>query len=203
MYYQTALPQAIQRQDIIPNQQELGVLTQVKLNYHELVCIEIALIGLKDIVCQNWKETLPEALSEFTVDQLEAQWRYLMDWLNKPVLKEQLRLDGNNTVWWPFASSELVDWLLNVCQSCVNSDAILVKAYESASAEYTDLESLYLEHEEKLNYPLMDDMQYSAISGWQAHFNEIVNATQSSLVRKLKAIQSQGYPLTPIFSLVN
>lgn len=203
MYYQTALTQAIQHQDIIPTKQEPGILTRVKLNYHELICIEIALIGLKDLVCQNWKEALPEALQKFTIEQLKAQLRYLMDWLNKPMLKEQLRLDGNNTVWWPFTSSELVDWLLNICQSCINSDAIFVKACDSASIEYADFESLCLEHEEKLNYPLADDMEYSAISGWQDHYNYIVNAAETSLVRKLKAIQSQGYPLYPIFSLIN
>ncbi|PIQ43264.1 MAG: hypothetical protein COV52_01985 [Gammaproteobacteria bacterium CG11_big_fil_rev_8_21_14_0_20_46_22] len=210
--YQTAIRQANQPQIIHLEKQESGVLTHIELNYHELICIELALIGFEELIHQIDQQGLdvcyrnniiPYGLMGVSVDHLKAQLRYLKHWANKPALKDQLRYDGKNTVSWSFTSSELVDWLLCVCQSCISIDAILIRTYDSASEEYADFKTLYLEHDEDQRYTLADDMQYSNISTWQHYYNDIVNTCQLGLVRKLATIKLQDYPLFPKFSLIN
>jgi hypothetical protein len=195
--YQIALQAPIQTK-VIPMNSEPGVLTHVELNYHEVQCIEIALIGLAEIIRNN---TLPDDLTAFSLNHLAAQLNYLRCWLNKPTLKSQLRLDGLNCVLWPFTSSELVDWLIHLCQACISEDAILIIAADATSCEYAQFSEIYLEDRE--SYSLVDDMTYQNFSAFQHYYNGIVTDNQAKLVRKLVLIQEQGYPTFSKYSAIN
>lgn len=189
-----------------------GVITHVKLNYHELVCIELALIGLKEhIRCLNCDSSdeydrnnhLPKALSNFSASHLAAQLRYIKHWLDQPAYRAQLQLNAANSVLWPIASSEIVDWLLRIGKSCISLDAILIKTYESASSEYADFAILASDQIENEFSTAINPIQYSNFSGWQHYYQNIVNTCQFKLVRKFASIKSQGYPLFPKFSQAN
>ena len=183
---------------VIPFENTVGVLTHIQLNYDEHQCIELALIGLTEIIRHN---DMLSTLTNVSVDHLYTQRRYLMHWLNQPMLTSQLRFDGKNRVWWPFASSELVDWLLWVCQFCINEDAILIAAADAASdeyAEWTETVLTYLDH-----HSLAKHGYDSNFSQFQRYYNGIVARYQTSLIEKLAAIQAQDYPLYPRFSVLD
>ncbi len=212
MYHQRTLSKTTKNQPITLTGQADGLLTQVRLNYPELVCIELALLGLEDMIRQIAQRgldeycrenTMPDSLIGLSMGHLKARLRYLRRWLDKPAFSRQLRYDGMNTVLWPFTSSELVDWLCQICQSCITRDAILLKAYESASEEFTDVARQFSAYDNQQGCSLVDELCYSNIRGWQDHYSDIANTCQSTLVRKLVAIQQQGYPLFPTLSLFN
>lgn len=195
--YQIALQQPTQNK-MVPVPDQRGVLTHITLNYHEVVCIELALVGLTENIRNK---NLPEALAGFSLAHLSAQLHYLNYWLNQPTLKSQLRLDGKNSVLWPFTSSELVDWLLRICQSCISEGAILIASAEAASCEYTEFAEMYVDGVD--SYSLADYLSYSNFSAFQCYYNDIVATCQDTLVRKLTALCGQDYPLFPQFSLLN
>jgi hypothetical protein len=199
MMYQIALQQFTQAK-VSPLQGKRGVLTHVELNHHEFQCIEIALTGLEEMIRNN---QVPVDLTDVTLSHLSAQLSYLKHWLDQPELKERLRFDGKNSVLWPCTSSELVDWLLRVCQSCINEDAILIMATNSASCEYADFAAMYLEDDDSDVCSFADDMVYSNFSAFQCYYNDIVTTCRLTLIDKLTAIQAQGYPLFPRFTLLN
>ena len=195
--YQTALQAPLQTQ-VIPMQKPLGVITHVELNYHEVQCTELALIGLAERIRNN---DLPDNPAKPSMNHLKAQLNYLRHWLNQPALKSQLRLDGSNTALWPVTSSELVDWLLAICQSCINEDAILIAAADASCYEYAEFSETYLENND--SYSLADDMHYCHFSAFQHYYNDIVTTCQATLVGKLTQIQAQDYPLFPTHSVMN
>jgi len=194
---QTALQGAIQTK-VIPINSKSGVLTHVELNYHEVQCIELALIGLAEHIRNN---DLPDNPAKPSMNHLKAQLNYLRHWLNQPALRAQLRLEGSNTVLWPFTSSELVDWLLAICQSCITIDAILIAAADASCYEYAEFSETYLENND--NYSLADEMHYCNFSAFQHYYNDIVTSCQATLVGKLMRIQAQNYPLFPTHSAMN
>lgn len=194
--YQTSLQPATQAN--VFTFQRQGVLTHVTLNYHEVMCIEIALTGFAEKIRNK---DLPTVFKGYRVDRLKAQLRYLQNWFDQPDLRAQLRLDGRNSVHWPFTSSELVNWLLPVCQSCIDEDAVLIVAADAACCEYADYADTYLYHEN--SHSLIDHMEYVSFSSFRDHYSDLVATYQAVLVRKLAAIQSQRYPLFPTFSLTH
>ncbi len=191
---QTALQAPLQTQ-VIPIKSEPGVLTHVELNYHEVQCIELAFIGLAEYLRNN---DLPDTLGTSSLSTLKAQLNYLEHWLNQPALRAQLRLDGSNTVLWPVTSSELVDWLLAICQSCINEDAILIAAVDASGYETIQFSETTLENND--SYSWADDMHYCRFSSFQHYYNAMVIACQAKLVGKLVQIQVQNYPLFPTHS---
>lgn len=175
---------------ILSNQSLSGVITHIRLNYYELECIRLALIGLSEGIQSG---VLSKSLTDIPLSSLNAKLRYLNHWLHKPKLRSQLRLDGSNSVLWPLTSSELVDWLLLVCQSCINANAILIATFEVIGSEYTAYSDIYLENE----------IVSSNFSAFQHYYNDIVAVYQPILIDKLVDIQKQDYPLYPNFTRFN
>lgn len=180
--------QPLAKANEIPHQKPNGVLTHLLLNYHEWQCIELALIGFtQHIRYQN----MPVSLTGVSIDHLSAQRRYLTHWLYQPALKSQLRLDGNNRVQWPFTSSELVNWLLLICQSCISEEAIFIVAADAAGVEHIEWHDRYLE---ELNPLFLSNRSFTL---FQRYYRDVITTAQPSLIKQLSAIQQQDYPLFP------
>lgn len=175
-----------------PPHDQVGVVTHVSLNAHDVACIELALQGFAQCIHD---QHFPEALAGFDATQLSAQLRYLQCWFNQPALKAQLRLDGSNSVLWPFTSSELVDWLSLVCGSCITKDAILIAAANAARHEYAEFTHMYSENVTR--YSLADYLEYSNFSACQCYYHDIVDSCQGTLLGKLAALKAADYPLFP------
>lgn len=174
-----------------------GVITHVRLNRHELVCIELALIGLAEALQQN--NVAQPLLTNANVSHLSAQLCYLQRWMDNPELKSQLRNDGKNTVLWPCTSSELVDWLLLACQYCISEDAVLITAANAASVEYQDYAELYANND--YNHSLSDELSYENFAAFQCYYNEIVKNCKENIITKLAFIRDNDYPLFPMYSV--
>jgi hypothetical protein len=172
-----------------------GVITYIALNYYEIECIELALTGLSELLRQHKR---PKALTRYRLDQLSAQLRYLKHWLDKPELKWRCRVDGKNSVYWPITSSEIVIWLRDICQFCINEDAILVASADAANYEYTEYVDLCLEDNDTNS--LTDSIAYETIHAFQSYYNKIISNHQKILVQKLSLICEQDYPLYPDFA---
>ncbi len=168
-----------------------GIVSYIKLNFYEIECIEIALQSFYEKLKQN---NLPALLIGLGDHHLQ----YLSAWLNKPMLKNQLRFDGSNSVVWPFTSSELVDWLVLVCAYCVDEDAIFMASAHAASCETSAYTDIYLDH--CIPYSEDDDATYQHYSRFRHYYDEIITTYHEKLVKKLFAIQQQNYPLCSDFS---
>jgi len=152
-----------------------GVLTHIALNQNEVTCIEIALIGLAERI------RCGDVSALFAGDppaRLKAQLCYLSHWINHPTLRAHCRSAQDQPVWWPFTSSELVNWLACVCQSCIDRDAVFIMAACTVGGEAMDSAS-------------------AEFRTYQHHYQAIVMTHQAVLMEKLAAIQAQGYPLFP------
>ncbi len=165
----------------------IGVITHIRVNFYEVECIKLALIGFSNGI-KN--EILPKQLSGIDLNYLKAQLRYLKDWFHNLDQIATLQQDGSNEVLLPFTSSELVDWLLPVCQSCVDNTAVLFASTENFSTEFAP----------KSSADLVKDVVLAQLRLILKYYYQLAQTYQQKLVDKLIAIQQQDYPLYPIFT---
>lgn len=194
--YQAILQTMPTGSEAVPTNEQSGVITHIMLNYHEVQCIEIALIGFEECIRQ---QVLPEVLSGINANHLFARLSYLRNWLHQSDCKSRLRFDGANSVLWPFTSSELVDWLLPLCEHCITQDALTIVSIEAANYDYADYSNFYLEDDE--SYSLADNMMYCHYRGFRDYYNDIIKSNQATIVDKLKTIQKNGYPLHSLYAV--
>ena len=156
----------------------LGVIGDVELNYHELACLDMALSYLRSQVTNDQKPYALLGVSHHEIDCLD-------NWLHLVEYRQQLRLDGSNTVHWPFTSFRDVEWLLLGLRYGINEDLIITTAADHANYEY-DMETIL--SEDNLDAYTLADLAYHDSYQSFYHYYAQIAAHKAALITKLKAI---------------
>ncbi|MBX9706194.1 MAG: hypothetical protein K2Q14_04640 [Gammaproteobacteria bacterium] len=186
------LPEGAAPLKAVPVKKGNGVITHIALKSSEVEYIELALLSVELRIANS---TELDVFIYDSTDRIYAKLDYLKHWLNNPEFKSKMQCFDQNSVVWPFASSELVDWLLEVCQHRISDGALDYQAAMGADSMC-------------IRYP--DDDIDSANDPWHHAFSlcregyaAIRALHQSALKDKINYIKSQGYPLFPKLSVVN
>lgn len=156
----------------------LGIIGSITINYADVQCLEMAYYYLQSKVNEPRQRFGLLTLSPDVLHNLDY-------WLKLSPYRDSLKLDGSNSVMWPFTSFFDVEWFLRGLKYGINEDTITAMAADQANYDI-DMANLYAEDSEGC-YSLADVAYNDSFRSAYQYYCDIATR-KAGLIKQLHAI---------------